>query len=138
MGYLDDAEDADYEAGVMDSGRAELAAAVVGHRIVSVEDVERVASDWYYAKPGIKLTLDDGRAVYIADTDDCCAYTDHRDLKFLEGVDNAVTSVTTEGNFTRWFIYAGDVPVVEFGADWSPGNPYYYGFGFDIIVKEEA
>jgi hypothetical protein len=129
--------DSDYEAEVMGGNAKELQEAIVGHRIVGVDKAKPPKDQWWGRRElAVRLTLDDGREVFIEDTDDCCAFTEVEDFKFLEGVDNAVTSVTTEDGFSKWFIYADSVPVVDLKVAWSPGNPYYYGFGFNIIIKD--
>jgi hypothetical protein len=58
------------------------------------------------------ITLDDGRRVKLADTSDCCAYTELREfLLHPEAVDHAILGVGTTGDYTTWHIYAdfGDV-----------------------------
>jgi len=44
--------------------------------------------------------------------------------------------VGTTAQYQTWHIYAdwGDVLKLEVG--WSCGNPFYYGYGFDIDVVE--
>lgn len=141
MSYKDYAEDAEYEAGVMQESVDALSAGVVGHRVVAVDKVPypRHLSDYYYGRgEAIRLTLDNGTRVYVADTDDCCAYTAVKDFEFLTYTDHAITSVVADEEFARWFIYADSIPVVALNVEWSPGNPYYYGFGFDILVEKEV
>lgn len=136
----DDEEDSEYEAEVMGGSAEELQNAVIGHRIVSVEKLDREkypGGSYSWRLTGVVLTLDDGTRVEVVDTDDCCAYTSIEQYQFLADTDNAVTSVTTEDGFSKWFIYAGGVPVVSMDVGWSPGNPYFYGFGFEINVQKE-
>lgn len=126
--------DEDYETGVMQGSVDELSAAVVGERIVSIDRPDT------YTRGGNKetiLTLSSGKRVRVVDTDDCCAFTEVESFKLLEEGEHIVTRVEAEEGFTRWFIYADSIPVVEMGVEWSPGNPYYYGFGFSITVEEE-
>lgn len=130
----DDEYDQRYESEVMGGCVEELANSVIGRRIVRVEKVKGAK---YHEESGIRLTLDNGDQVNVWDTDDCCAYTQVSDFRFLENVDNVITSVTSDDGFEKWFVYAGAVPVLEMDVDWSPGNPYYYGFGFSINVEKK-
>jgi len=104
----------------------ELAAAVVGRRIVSAK---RNSS-------GLMLLLDDGTEVVVANTTDCCAYTE-LDEFFLDpkSVDHVILGVGTTEEFDVWHVFAdwGDVLRLELG--WSPGNLGGYMFGFDIRVR---
>lgn len=131
----DDGTDEDYEAEVMGGSAQELEEAVVGRRILSVEKVGHPRG--LYRRDGIKLSLDDGSTVFVDNTDDCCAFTEVGDFKFLENTENVITSVTTDKDFNKWFVYAGNAPVLEMDVAWSPGNPYYYGFGFEIRVEKK-
>lgn len=126
--------DKDYETEVMQGSVDELAAAVVGERIVSID-----RSEPYHRGSGMNtiLTLGSGRRVKVTDTDDCCAFTEVEAFEFLEEGNHVITRVEAEDGFTRWFIYADSIPVAKLGVEWSPGNPYYYGFGFSITVEEE-
>ena len=132
---MDDDYDEAYEAGVMQGSVSEFAGAVIGSRIVRVE--KRTNLPGYGNSNALDFTLDNGNVVTLADTDDCCAYTMVENFEFLEGSENAITSVDTQDGFQTWFVYAEGVPVVRMGVDWSPGNPYYYGFGFNVTVKEK-
>ena len=116
----------DYDDGTMPDNVDTLAAAVVGRRIISVEkDAATV------------ITLDDGRRVALRDTDDCCAYTElEAFLLHPERVDHIITGVGTTDGFTRWHIYADMGDVLELTVGWSSGNPFYYGYGFDISIEE--
>lgn len=139
--YYDDESDSDYEAEVMGDNAKLLESEVVGHRIVEVRKGYDYETYWdksqAHSDSGVTFVLDNGTEVALQSTNDCCAYTDVRDFEFLTKTDNVVTSVTTQDNFEQWYIYAAEVPVVSLGVDWSPGNPYYYGFGFDIAVKKK-
>lgn len=139
--YYDDEADSDYEAEVMGGSAKELEAAVIGHRIVEVRKGYDYEQYWdksqAHSDSGITLVLDNGTEVAVHDTDDCCAYTSVRDFEFLTKTDNVITRVETNEGFDQWHIYAAEVPVVSLGVDWSPGNPYYYGFGFGIAVKKK-
>jgi len=99
---------------------------VVGHRIVSAE------------RDGgtFTITLDNGKRVELADTDDCCAGTDL--MAFLlhpERVDHIITGVGTTGEYTTWHVYADMGDVLELTVSWSPGSGYY-AYGFNISVTE--
>lgn len=119
----------DEDDGTMPSNVAELEAAVVGRRIVSTQA----------ALNGLIITLDDGHQVTLKDDGDCCAYTSLESF-FVDptAVDHMILGVGTTDGYTTWHIYAdfGDVMTLEVG--WSCGNPFYYGYGFNIIVEEIA
>ncbi|MGL4525384.1 MAG: DUF7448 domain-containing protein, partial [Aestuariivirga sp.] len=94
--------------GTMPNNVAELAAEVVGHRIVKVQ----AADTGVYGSEGIALTLDDGRRVKILNFEDCCAHTDLKAFVFnADLIDHVITGVGTTGGYTTWHIYAdmGDV-----------------------------
>lgn len=94
-------------------------------------------TDWTDVKTGVILTLDTGKRVMLADTDDCCAFTETKAfLLHPEAVDHVITGVGTTGGFTHWHVYADMGDVLELTVGWSPGNPFYYGYGFDIRVIE--
>jgi len=135
----DDVED----DGTMPENVAALAQAVVGHRIVRVD---RNVSDppsggvggaWYTTRvqTGLRLTLDDGRAVYVSDSSDCCAYTELEDvIEHLPAIDHIITAVKADDDYNTWHILADLGEVMELKVGWSPGNPFYYGYGFSITV----
>ena len=135
MGY-EEGYDPEYEAEVMGDNAKLLESEVVGHRIIDVRE-DKYNGGYPVTGSGVTLVLDNGNEIEILATNDCCAYTDVRDFKFLAKTDNVVTRVETQDNFEQWYIYAAEVPVVSLGVDWSPGNPYYYGFGFNIAVKKK-
>lgn len=129
--------------GTMPENVAELAKYVVGHRIVKAENGQTVNLGPYDGKrncyteslTGLVLTLDSGVQVVIADTSDCCASTTLK--KFLlhpESVDHVITGVASTDGFTKWHIFADFGDVMELEVSWSAGNPFYYGYGFDIAV----
>lgn len=116
-----------------------LVDAIVGHRIVKVEmDVEipEEHRSWSYGPTtGTAITLDNGRRVFLGNTDDCCAYT-YLD-KFLlhaDKIDHIVTGIGTTGRYSKWHIFADLGDVLELDVQWSPGNPFYYGYGFNVLV----
>ncbi|MGP3750875.1 DUF7448 domain-containing protein [Streptomyces sp. IBSNAI001] len=122
--------------GTMPSNVESLREAVVGHRIVSAE--RAVTSTWWGgSEDALVITLDNGKRVELQNTDDCCAYTALESfLLDPDKVDHIITGVGTTDGFSTWHIYAdmGDVLKLEVG--WSSGNPFYYGYGFNITVKE--
>lgn len=124
--------------GTMPESLEELSKAVVGHRIISAtteKTPEYPGSS--YITDSLVLTLDNGKRVILNETNDCCAYTSV-DKFFLDpaAVDHTVMGVGTTGSYTTWHIYAdfGDIMKLEVG--WSCGNPFYYGYGFNIAVEE--
>jgi hypothetical protein len=140
----------DDDNGTMPANVDRLAQAVVGRRIVNAEivsvdlrdkDLGRVSShliggdDWYLRDKQFHITLDDGTVVRMLNTDDCCAFTELRSfLLHPEKVDHVIFGVGTTERFTRWHIYADWGDVLELTVGWSCGNPFYYGYGFDIDV----
>lgn len=119
--------DPDDDDGTMLDNVAELASHVVGHRIVSVKQASRVTV----------ITLDNGKCVELADTDDCCAYTElGAFLMHPESVNHVIMGVGTTDGYTVWHVYADMGDVLKLMVNWSSGNPFYYGYGFDIRVKD--
>lgn len=137
---MDDEYDEGYESEVMQGSVDELASKVVGQRIVKVERRPAEPDEDGYVGYGRSeetvFTLGNGQTVILGDTDDCCAFTEVGSFEFLNQTDNVITRVETDEGFQDWFIYADSIPVVNLKVDWSPGNPYYYGFGFTVRVKE--
>lgn len=124
--------------GTMPENVEALRQAVVGHRIVSVEKDVVIPNQRYWLKiTGTVITLDNGRKVQLFDTDDCCAYTE-LDAFLLnpELVDHEILGVGTTDGYTTWHIFADLGDVLELSVGWSPGNPFYYGYGFDIKVVD--
>jgi len=111
---------------VMQSNSEELAAAVVGERIM-------LAS----AGPsGMRITLASGRVVELHNSYDCCAYTELTNF-FLKpsAIDHVITGVRVEDGYQTWHVYADMIDVLDLEVAWSEGSGYY-GYGFDIDVKE--
>ena len=126
----------DDDNGTMPANVAELAEAVVGHRIVSVteETVPGGRYAWREAKATV-ITLDNGKRVALANTDDCCAYTELESfLLHANRIDHMIMGVGTSDGYTTWHIFADFGDVMEMKVGWSCGNPFYYGYGFDIQV----
>lgn len=106
----------------------DLAAEVVGHRIVKAEQ------DGY----DFVLTLDNGKVVKLAATSDCCAYTELEGfLLNPELVDHVITGVGTTDGATTWHVYADMGDVLKLTVGWSEGSGYY-GYGFNITVEDVA
>lgn len=127
----------DYDNGTMPDNVEALRQAVVGHRIVKTERKSVPSEyDWENPREGLVITLDDGTEVRLVDTDDCCAFTSLSQF-FLhpEKVDHVIMGVGTTDEFSKWHIYADWGDVLELTVGWSCGNPFYYGYGFDITVE---
>ncbi|GAA1064731.1 DUF7448 domain-containing protein [Streptomyces asiaticus] len=136
MQYADEVLGDYDDDGTMPENVDTLREAVVGHRIVSVETAgpaERWGGD------RTVITLDNGKRVELENSDDCCAYTEMESfLLHPDKVDHVITGVGTTDGFTTWHIYADMGDVLELSVGWSCGNPFYYGYGFDIRVTELA
>lgn len=120
---------------VMQENAEELAKQVIGHRIVSVEEVTKTTawSEEHY----LEIHLDNGKVVFLEDSHECCAYTEvNKFLLNAENIDHVITGVSTENYYEIWHIYAsmGDVLTLDVGYDPSNG---YYAYGFEITVKGE-
>jgi len=130
--------DEDYDDGTMVESKNALTDAVVGRRIVSIEQAEEKRERWDDYKPWI-ITLDTGEQVEMVGRTDCCAYTElEAFVLHPERVDHAITGVGTTDGYTKWHIYADAGDVLELSVGWSCGNPFYYAYGFDIRVKPLA
>jgi len=127
----------DIDNGTMPDNVEMLASAVVGHRIVKATKESNLPHKWYSSASGLVLELDNGKRVTLYNTDDCCAYTEIQSIvEHLPAIDHVITGVGTTGEFARWHIYADMGDVLELSVGWSPGNAFYYGYGFDIKVSE--
>lgn len=129
--------DPDEDDGTMPSNVDALRDAVIGRKIVSAE--RKTVEGGWRTETVLALTLDDGREVHLADTDDCCAYTSLEEF-FLDptAVDHAILGVGTTEGFTTWHIFADFGDIMRLKVGWSCGNPFYYGYGFDIDVEEPS
>lgn len=138
--YPTEVLDGDYDNGTMPENVDKLGQAIIGRRIVSTErrKVKPNKDSWYYYRDEIDafvITLDDGTEVRLADTSDCCAHTELQEfLLHPDKVDHVILGVGTTEQYTRWHIYADLGDVLELTVGWSCGNPFYYGYGFDIDV----
>lgn len=126
--------------GTMPDNVNKLREAVVGHRIVKVDKkyTRKVrVYGWEEEQTGLALTLDNGQIVMLVDTDDCCAHTRLQNvIEHLPTIDHVILGVGTTGGYDKWHIYADLGDVLELEVQWSCGNPFYYGYGFDIHVVE--
>ena len=121
--------------GTMPDNVAALAEAVVGHRIVSAS--KETVPGRYGETEATVITLDNGKRVALADTSDCCAFTElEAFLLHPERIDHMIMGVGTTGGYAKWHIYADAGDVLELTVGWSCGNPFYYGYGFDITVDD--
>ena len=134
--YPTETLDEEEDDGTMPENVAALAGAVVGHRIVSAEKT-KVPGRWYGEESATVITLDNGRRVILADTDDCCAFTQLESfLLHPEAVDHVILGVGTTDGYSTWHIFADYGDVMELQVGWSCGNPFYYGYGFEIRVED--
>lgn len=135
--------DKDDDDGTIVENVAELGNLVVGHRIVSVGSGE-VSVPRYKGDPrppvcALRITLDTGRVVELVNDGDCCAYTELDSfLLNADRIDHIITGISTLNGYQTWSIFAdmGDVLTLKVG--WSCGNPFYYGYGFQIVVTEPS
>lgn len=128
----------EYEIDVMSGNVSGLAAEVVGHKIVKAGWVDRDQGSGYhwYGSRQFEIELDNGTKVYLADTDDCCAYTELSNfLLYPDRVDHMIMGVESDQGFDTWHIYADMGDVLTLDVSWSSGNTGYYGFGFHIDVE---
>lgn len=139
--YPEETLDQDWEDdGTMPENLDELRRAVIGRRIVKADSRQVSTCTWNGAvEKRTVLTLDDGREVTLEDTNDCCAFTELEEF-WLDpsSVDHVITGVGTTGDYTTWHIYADFGDVMRLKVGWSCGNPFYYGYGFDITVSEAS
>ena len=125
--------------GTMPKNLEDLRTAVIGRKIVKVEDVPATLETPYGQLSTTVITLDDGTQVELVGSEDCCARTEVVAF-FLhpEMVDHAILGVGTTGHYTVWHIFADYGDILELAVGWSCGNAFYYGYGFDIRVEEVA
>lgn len=125
--------------GTMTESRQALEDAVVGHRIVSVErGGHREGYRGIYGPNEVTLiTLDNGKRVRLVGEGDCCAYTNLTAfLLHPDKVDHMIMGVGTTDGYTSWHVFADAGDVLELTVDWSPGNPFYYAYGFHVTVED--
>jgi hypothetical protein len=135
-GPVSDNGEVDY---TLPSNVAELRDAVVGHKIVSAEQSVTEKHEYGVGRSKLVVTLDDGKQVELVDTYDCCAMTELQAfLLHPERVKHVITGVGTTRFYKTWHIYADAGDVLSLTVDWSEGNPFYYGYGFDIKVIDKV
>jgi len=139
MHYKTEILDGDDDDGTMVESKTKLEEAIVGHKIVSVEKNALLPGynedEWWRSARAPKITLDNGKQVFLVGQGDCCAYTDlEAFLLHPEMVDHIIMGVGTTDGYTTWHIYADMGDVLELTVNWSCGNPFYYGYGFEIQV----
>lgn len=135
--YPEEILDEDSDDGTMPESREALAREVIGHRIVNVEQNVPSPDGYYGFNTKTVLTLDNGKKVSLRGTGDCCAYTDVDDAIFnIDKAEHAIMGVGTTDGYDTWHIYADLGDVVELKVGWSCGNPFYYGYGFNIQVED--
>lgn len=126
-GYPEEALRPDDDDGTMVDNVQSLRDEVVGRRIAKAE--RDLAS--------FVITLDNGKAVRLRDTNDCCAHTSLDSfLLHADRVDHMITGVGTTDEYQKWHIFADMGDVLELNVGWSCGNPFYYGYGFYITVED--
>jgi len=130
--------DQEEDNGTMPANVAELEKEIVGHKIVDVRVVKDKLYDWgNYESDVFEIVLDNGKRVQLLDGGDCCAYTEVKSfLLNPDKVDHIITGIGTTDGYTTWHIYADLGDILSLTVGWSAGNPFYYGYGFDIRVKD--
>ncbi len=114
----------DDDDGTMPDSLEALRQAVVGHRIVSVEEGVEVPGRWYGTDVATVITLDTGQRVRLVGNSDCCAYTElEAFLLHPEAVEHMILGVSSSTSPKSAKI-------------WSCGNPFYYAYGFTITVDD--
>lgn len=129
--------------GTMPENVEELRQAVVGHRIVAATKgrAKILVNRWGGGDrledvTGLIIELDDGTKVVLEDTSDCCAHTTLESFLLNPGsVDHIITGVGTTDEYESWHIFADMGDVLKLKVGWSCGNPFYYGYGFDVHVS---
>ena len=136
---VDDQDSAEYKAeaeGPLSDNLDGLKEALVGRKVVAVSE-NNAREDWdYYRGDNTVLMLDNGTKVTISDTHDCCAYTTVESVvQHLPELDHIITGVQADDGHNTFHILADLGEVLELQVDWSPGNPFYYGYGLHIEVE---
>lgn len=137
--YPEEVLNQDYEDddGTMSENVFDLESAVIGHRIVKAEKATRRWARWRGQSECLVITLDNGHEVQLANTSEWRAFTElEAFLLHPEMVDHIILGVGTTEQYSKWHIYADLGDILELTVGWSCGNPFYYGYGFDINVVE--
>jgi hypothetical protein len=121
--------------GTISANVEELQEAVIGRKIVGVVKAPPPDGNAWRHEPATVLLLDNGTKVSLVNTSDCCASTELEDIVLhLDKIDHAILGVGTTDGYTKWHIYCDWGDVAELTVNWGCGNPFYYGYGFDITV----
>lgn len=130
--------DHDDDDGTMPDNVTRLSESVIGHRITNIEKNTTAPNRYGETETATIITLDNGNRVEMIGTSDCCAYTElEAFLLHPDRVDHIITGVGTTNRYTTWHIYADAGDVLELTVGWSCGNPFWYGYGFEIRVQEQ-
>ncbi len=125
--------------GTMEDNVAQLEKEVVGYRIVDITKSTEIFGGMYNSVYGdvTVITLENGKQVLLRDSEDCCAYTSLDSfLVNYDKIDHIITGVGTTDGFQTWHIFADFGDVAKLQVSWSAGNPFYYGYGFYIEVRD--
>lgn len=116
---------------------------IVGSRIVKCQ--QRLVTERGYTGLYVNdlkyfvITLSNGLEVQLYNNGDCCAFTNLKEfLLNPQLVDHIITGVGTTENYTVWHIYCDWGDILRLDVDWDCGNPFYYIYGFDIIVEKKS
>lgn len=135
--YPKESLDPNDDDGTMPQNVEELEKALVGHKIVAAYYGEATPEHSWRSPRAMIILLDDGTQVELFDTDDCCAHTTLESfLLNADKIDHLIMGVGTTDEYNTWHIFADFGDVMEMKVGWSCGNPFYYGYGFDIRVKK--
>lgn len=141
--YVEEVLSRDEDNGTMVENVDTLRKSVVGRKIVSAgwAPVKRVAKfydrDRTYTEDSFVITLDDGTCVTLRNDSDCCAVTELESFFLnVERIRHVITGVGTTEGYTKWHIYAEMGDILQLNVRWSCGNPFYYGYGFNIEVQQ--
>lgn len=120
---------------------------LLGRRVVAVEQFEQTCDiAGAYSPAAGKLTLDDGREVFVVpNVGGCACSAGDYELVGLERVDNIITRVDfpvdfepneyDEGERTyRIFVLAGHEQINLVSVEGDDGNGYY-GTGFELVIR---
>jgi len=122
--------------GTMPEAFENLHKALVGRKIVEVEKVKYEGRwDQGYDDPKALFHLDDGTVVKVGRINDCCALGTF-DLENVPKEINArVMAVEAAEDYSKAFILT-EGPLLTADTTWSPGNPFWYSYGFWVKIEE--
>lgn len=128
--------DEDDDDGTMPANVAELAEAVIG----GADTEDRMVHGLRVQQEGFEVGV--GAAVARVGESDSLAVIEGDDERLSGAVPLALHLLLGGGHdpspdgYTTWHIYADFGDVMELTVGWSCGNPFYYGYGFDIMVEQ--